>query len=71
MLIQLKTYSDLLFEIINYRWAQILETYDSSPRISQNIKITDRGGRKSLAKFKKYLDLDADKCFICDKKLEA
>ncbi len=63
----IKTYSDLLFEIINYKWAQILETYNSSPRISQKIKITDRGGvkRKTLTRFKKYLDLDSDVCFIC------
>ena len=67
----IQSYSDLLFEIINYRWAQILETYNSSPRISQKIKITDRGGvkRKSLSKFKKYLNLDTDRCFICEKKL--
>ena len=27
----LKEYSDILFEVINYRWVQILETYNSSP----------------------------------------
>lgn len=62
----LKEYSDILFEVINYRWVQILETYNSSPRISKKIKITDRGGirRKPLGKFKKYLQLTDDKCFI-------
>jgi hypothetical protein len=62
----LKEYSDILFEVINYRWVQILETYNSSPRISKKIKITDRGGikRKSLKKFKKYLQLTDERCFI-------
>ena len=62
----LKEYSDILFEVINYRWVQILETYNSSPRISKKIKITDRGGikRKSLKEFKKYLSLTDKVCFI-------
>ena len=62
----LKEYSDILFEVINYRWVQILETYNSSPRISKKIKITDRGGvkRKPLGKFKKYLQLTDKRCFI-------
>ena len=62
----IKSYSDVLFEVINYRWVQILETYNSSPRISKKIKITDRGGvkRQSLGKFKKYLSLTDKKCFI-------
>ena len=65
----LKEYSDVLFEIINYRWSQILETFNSSPRISKKIKITDRGGikRKSLTKYHKYLSLVDERCFICDK----
>lgn len=62
----LKEYSDILFEVINYRWVQILETYNSSPRISKKIKITDRGGirRKPLGKFNKYLQLTDERCFI-------
>ena len=62
----LKEYSDILFEVVNYRWVQILETYNSSPRISKKIKITDRGGikRKPLKKFKKYLQLTDERCFI-------
>ncbi|TLP73236.1 HNH endonuclease [Maribacter sp. ACAM166] len=68
----LKEYSDLLFEIINYRWSQILENFNSSPRISQKIKITDRGNirRKSLSKFHKYLTLSDKKCFICGEDFE-
>ena len=62
----LNEYSDILFEVINYRWVQILETYNSSPRISKKIKITDRGGvkRKPLGKFKRYLQLTDKRCFI-------
>ena len=62
----INSFSDVLFEVINYRWVQILETYNSSPRISKKIKITDRGGikRQSLGKFKKYLSLTDKKCFI-------
>ena len=68
----LKEYSDILFEVINYRWVQILETYDSSPRISKKIKITDRGGirRKPLGKFKKYLQLTDERCFISGEEFE-
>jgi hypothetical protein len=67
----LNEYSDILFEIINYRWSQILETFNSSPRISKKIKITDRGGirRKPLYKYHNYLSLIDERCFICDKEL--
>ncbi len=30
----LKEYSDLLFQVINYRWTQILENFNTSPKIS-------------------------------------
>lgn len=67
----LHEYSDILFEIINYRWSQILETFNNSPRISKKVKITDRGfiKRKSLNRFHKYLSLHESKCFICNKDL--
>jgi CRISPR/Cas system Type II protein with McrA/HNH and RuvC-like nuclease domain len=49
-----------------------LETYNSSPRISKKIKITDRGGirRKPLGKFKKYLQLTDERCFISGEEFE-
>lgn len=64
----LKEYSDILFELINYRWTQILENFNSSPRISQKIKITDRGKvrRNPLKKFHEYLDLSDKRCFDCN-----
>lgn len=67
----LKDYSDILFEVINYRWSQILENFNSSPRVSQKIKITDRGKirRNSLSKFHKYLNLSDKLCFECNKEL--
>jgi len=67
----LNEYSDILFELINYRWSQILETFNSSPRISKKIKITDRSGikRTSLDKFHKYLSPYKDLCFVCNKEL--
>ena len=53
-------YSDILFDLINYRWTQKLEEFNSSPRISKKVKGTDREKirRKSLTKFRKYLDLE-------------
>lgn len=67
----LKDFSDIIFEIVNYRWSQILETFNSSPRISKKIKITDRGGikRNSLEKFHKYLSHTDKVCFICKEQL--
>lgn len=67
----LKECSDILFELINFRWTQIAEGFNSAPRISKKIKITDHGGikRKSLSKFHKYLALSSEECFICSKNL--
>ena len=63
-------YEDL-FDLINYRWALILETFNSSPRINRKVKIIDEQDvkRNSLTKFKGYLDIENGKrkCFICNK----
>ena len=37
----LKEYSDILFELINYKWVQKLEKLNSSPRISKKVNGTD------------------------------
>lgn len=70
----LKENSEDLFDLINYRWGLILETFNSSPRINRKVKIIDEQDvrRNSLAKFKEYLDLENGerKCFICNKKIE-
>jgi hypothetical protein len=56
----IQEYSDILFDLINYRWTQKLEEFNSSPRISKKVKGTDREkiSRKSLTKFRRYLDIE-------------
>lgn len=68
-----KNYEDL-FDLINYKWGLILETFNSSPRINRKVKIIDEQAvkRNSLSKFKEYLDLENSKrkCFICGKHID-
>ena len=63
-----RKYADILFELINYRWTQKLEDFNSSPRISKKVRGTDREEikRGNLSKFKKYLYLENPerRCFI-------
>lgn len=63
-----------LFDLINYRWGLILETFNSSPRINRKVKIIDEQEvkRNSLSKFKEHLDIENPerKCFICGKNIE-
>lgn len=70
----LKENSEDLFDLINYRWGLILETFNSSPRINRKVKIIDEQEirRNSLSKFKEYLDLEnvERNCFICGTKIE-
>ena len=57
----IKDHADILFQLINYRWAQKLEDTDGSPRIAKKIRGVDRGqrpARGSTAKFKRYLDIE-------------
>jgi hypothetical protein len=69
----IKEYSDILFELINYRWTQKLEEFNHSPRISKKVLGTDRERvrRNNLSKFRKYLDVENPerKCFFTDKVL--
>ncbi|MBE1287933.1 MAG: HNH endonuclease [Alteromonadaceae bacterium] len=68
-----KEYSDILFELINYRWTQKLEEFNHSPRISKKVLGTDRERvrRNNLSKFRKYLDIENPdrRCFFTDKVL--
>ena len=70
----LKEYSDILFELINYRWTQQLEKFNSSPRISKKVNGSDRENikRGGLSKFKSYLDIENPNhiCFISGEKIE-
>lgn len=69
----LKENSQDLFDLINYRWGLILETFNSSPRINRKVKIIDEIDikRNSLNKFKKFLDEENSKrkCFICGEEI--
>ena len=62
-------YHDLLFELINFKWTQMLEDFNSSPRISKKVRVIDKDKikRGSLSKFKKYLIHTDNDCFICHK----
>lgn len=70
LLKKLKENEQDLYDLINYRWGLILETFNSSPRINKKVKIMDERDikRSSLNKFKKFLDLEnkEHKCFLCD-----
>ena len=70
----LKENSEDLFDLINYRWGLILETFNISPRINKKVKIIDeqKVKRNSLSKFREYLDIENPerKCFICGKKID-
>lgn len=63
-----------LFDLINYRWGMILETFNTAPRINKKVKIIDEQAikRNSLSKFKKYLDVEnpTRKCFLCGKEIK-
>ena len=68
----IKEHADILFQLINYRWAQKLEDIDGSPRIAKKIKGVDREQvpkRASLTKFKTYLDAENPErvCFLTGK----
>lgn len=62
-----------LYDLINYRWGMILETFNSSPRINKKVKIMDERviKRKPLTKYKQWLDIEnpAHVCFLCGQKI--
>jgi len=67
-------HSQLLFELINYRWSQKLEDLNNSPRIAQKVRGTDRDEvprRSSLKKFHQYLDYENPDhiCFFSGEKI--
>lgn len=63
-----------LYDLINYRWGLILETFNSSPRINKKVKIMDERviKRKPLTKYKQWLDIENPEhiCFICGQQIE-
>jgi hypothetical protein len=72
----LKDYSEVLFQIINYRWTQMLETFNTSPKIAKKVRATheiDGIRRKPLTGFRKFLDLLEDgprMCFFCGSEIK-
>ncbi|MES9685924.1 HNH endonuclease domain-containing protein, partial [Gottfriedia acidiceleris] len=73
--LSLRIHSDFLLTFINYRWTQILEGFNFSPRISRKVRAIDEDKirRSSLKKFHKYIDLSFEngnrKCFYCGEKI--
>ncbi|KRE45824.1 HNH endonuclease [Paenibacillus sp. Soil522] len=73
-LIALKENSLIVFDAINYRWVQMLEQFNHSPRLSKKVRIIDdeQIRRKPLGKFSTYLDSENPDhlCFLCREKIE-
>lgn len=73
-MLQLRENHMLVFEAINYRWAQILENFNHSPRICKKVKIIDEQSvkRKPLKSFMKYLEFENPDhtCFICNQVID-
>lgn len=71
----LKKYSEFLLPLINYRWTQMLESFNHAPRISSKVRAIDENNikRSNLNKFKEYLDYEFDDgkryCFYSGKEL--
>lgn len=70
----LKKNNEILYPLINSRWAQIVESFDYSPRISKKIKFLDdiQYNRSSLKPFQEWLDIENPnhECFLCGKAIE-
>lgn len=66
---KLKDHSLIVFDAINYRWTQMLENFNHSPRISKKVKIIDEENvrRKPLSKFSTYINFENPEktCFLC------
>ena len=70
----LKENNEDLFDLIDYRWGLILETFNSSPRINKKVKIIEGMDikRNNLNDFKPLLDIENPDhiCFLCGKQIE-
>lgn len=67
-IIDLKEYAFVLSQLLNYRWAQLLEKFNNSPRIALKVKgISDaKIRRNNLTKFKNILLLQMQEGKIVD-----
>ena len=68
----IKENSLLLLQLINYRWTQMLETFNVSPKIAMKVRVTNDNleiKRANLKKYRTYLDLEFKagdiRCFYC------
>lgn len=65
----LKENSLIVFDAVNYRWSQMLENFNHSPRIYKKVKIIDEDKirRKPLTKFSDLIEVENPKriCFHC------
>ena len=65
----LRQVSDFMIDAINFRWTQILEQFNSSPRIGKKVRLNDLKDfkRASLTKFKEFISFEnpGKSCFIC------
>ncbi len=70
----LKKNSEVILELVNFRWTQILENYNSAPKIANKVRGTEKGEikRKNLNKFHHLLEIENPKkiCFLSNKKIE-
>lgn len=61
--------SPLILEAVYYRWAQILEMYNTSPRLNRKVRIIDTADLRDrpLSHYEKYLDIEnpGRLCFYC------
>lgn len=64
----------LITEAIYYRWAQILERYNSSPRLNRKVRVIDTVELRDrpLSYYARYLDLEnpGRQCFLCGQQVE-
>jgi hypothetical protein len=62
-------YSEIIYESVNFRWTQILENFNSAPRIAKKVRVLDlpEVKRASLTRFRAFLDVENQDqvCFIC------
>lgn len=65
---ELKDFSFVLSQLLNYRWAQLLETFNTSPKIASKVKgiSASKLRRSNLSKFKHLLLLEMEEGVIKD-----
>ena len=70
----IKNNAKILYRLINYRWVEILEKFNTCPRITAKVRGVERNEvpkRESLKKFHEFLDYENENkiCFISGKEI--